>query len=111
MSVRALPMVLPVNFVLFEGAILVRTIPGTKLDAATAGAVVAFEVDSYAPDGAIGWSVVIQGEASEITDPEELARARATSLDSWALDGSADRYIRIEISTVSGRRFARQPLA
>jgi nitroimidazol reductase NimA-like FMN-containing flavoprotein (pyridoxamine 5'-phosphate oxidase superfamily) len=107
-SVGALPVVLPVNFVLFEGAILVRTIPGTKLDAATAGAVVAFEVDNYAADGAVGWSVVVQGEASEITDPEELARARATPLDSWALDGSADRYIRIDTSIVSGRRFVRQ---
>ena len=46
--------------------------------------------------------------ASEITDPGALARARATPLDSWALDGSADHFIRIEMSTVSGRRFVRQ---
>ena len=87
---------------------MLRTTPGTKLDAATSAAVVAFEVDSYVSDGSVGWSVVVQGVAAEITDPDELARARASPLDSWALDGSADRFIRIEMSKVSGRRFVRQ---
>ena len=41
----ALPVILPVNFLLQEDHILVRTGRGTKLDAATRNAVVAFEAD------------------------------------------------------------------
>ena len=59
----ALPTILPVNF-LFDGKrILVRTTVGTKLHAAAAGAVVAFEVDNFDPTYHSGWSVVITGTA------------------------------------------------
>ena len=46
-TIDALPAVLPVNFVVWNGSIVFRTVPGTKLDAAAAGDVVAFEVDGY----------------------------------------------------------------
>ena len=48
-SSGALPRVLPVNFRLDGGRILIRTARGTKLDAAAANAVVAFEVDDIDP--------------------------------------------------------------
>ena len=83
-----------------------RTIPGTKLDAATANAVVAFEVDSYAPDNTSGWSVLVQGVSSEITDPGELLTLAGIPLRAWALDDrTARRSVRIESSFISGRRF------
>jgi nitroimidazol reductase NimA-like FMN-containing flavoprotein (pyridoxamine 5'-phosphate oxidase superfamily) len=50
-SIGALPAILPVNLALVGASIVIRTVPGTKLDAATRRPVVAFEVDSYAPDG------------------------------------------------------------
>jgi Pyridoxamine 5'-phosphate oxidase len=62
-SIDALPAILPVNFVLLREQIIVRTVPGTKLDAAAAQAVVAFEVDSYDPGGKWGWSVLVLGLA------------------------------------------------
>jgi nitroimidazol reductase NimA-like FMN-containing flavoprotein (pyridoxamine 5'-phosphate oxidase superfamily) len=105
-SLRALPVILPVNFVLVGENIVIRTIPGTKLDAATANAVVAFEVDSYAPDGTTGWSVLVQGVSSEITDPRELLALAGIPLRAWALDDRiATRLVRIESSFISGRRF------
>lgn len=105
-SVRALPVILPVNFALVGENIVFRTIPGTKLDAATANAVVAFEVDSYAPDGTFGWSVLVQGVSSEITDRGELLALASIPLRSWALDDrTATRLVRIESSFISGRRF------
>ena len=57
----ALPTVLPVNFVLYEEAIVIRTSPGTKLDAATRNAVVAFEADSIDSVYHTGWSVSVTG--------------------------------------------------
>jgi uncharacterized protein len=106
LSIRALPAILPVNFAMVGSSIVIRTVVGTKLDAATRRAVVAFEVDSYAPDGSSGWSVLVQGPCSEITEPEELAALREIPLRAWAFeDGMASRFIRIETSFVNGRRF------
>lgn len=53
-TVEALPVVLPVNFRLLGDVVVFRTIPGTKLDAATNRPIVAFEVDSYEPNGQYG---------------------------------------------------------
>jgi uncharacterized protein len=107
-SIRALPAILPVNFVLVGAQILFRTIPGTKLDAAAAGAVVAFEADGFDPDGGSGWSVLVQGICSEVTDPEDLARFARVRLEPWAFGpGVADRLVRVDSSFISGRRFHR----
>lgn len=107
-TIDALPAVLPVNFVVVGPHIVFRTVPGTKLDAAATHAVVAFEVDSYAPDGSWGWSVMVQGFCSEVKGAAERAALAASPLRAWAFgDGVADRFIRVEVSFVSGRRFRR----
>jgi nitroimidazol reductase NimA-like FMN-containing flavoprotein (pyridoxamine 5'-phosphate oxidase superfamily) len=104
-TIDALPAVLPVNFVVHEGAVVFRTVPGTKLDAATAGAVVAFEADGYGTNlDPNGWSVLVRGVAREIADPADVAEARRLPLESWAWDGGADRFVRIELTVVTGRR-------
>jgi nitroimidazol reductase NimA-like FMN-containing flavoprotein (pyridoxamine 5'-phosphate oxidase superfamily) len=103
-TIDALPAVLPVNFVMFEGAVVFRTVPGTKLYAATSNAVVAFEADAYGSNGEPGgWSVLVRGIASEL-GPDELEAARRLPLESWAWDGSADRFVKIEPTLVTGRR-------
>jgi nitroimidazol reductase NimA-like FMN-containing flavoprotein (pyridoxamine 5'-phosphate oxidase superfamily) len=103
-TIDALPAVLPVNFVVSDGSVVFRTVPGTKLDAATSGAVVAFEADAYGTsEDPRGWSVLIRGVARELTDPAELAVARALPLESWAFDGQADRFVRVEPTLVTGR--------
>jgi uncharacterized protein len=104
-TIDALPAVLPVNFVMSEGAVVFRTVPGTKLDAATAGAVVAFEVDANGTaDSPGGWSVLVRGIAREVTDLSELAKARELPLEPWAWDRGADRFVRIEPTVLTGRR-------
>ena len=72
-SVGALPVILPVNFLLDRERILIRTGPGTKLDAATRDSVVAFEVDHIDPFSHGGWSVCLTGMAREVKDEAELA--------------------------------------
>lgn len=104
-TVDALPVVLPVNYTLVDGEIVFRTVEGTKLAAATARAIVAFEVDDYEPGGTSGWSVMVQGVSTEVTDPEELERVDRAGVDSWALDGVADRVVRIDTHVITGRRF------
>jgi len=104
LTARALPIVLPVNFALLDGNIVWRSAQGTKLNAAAAGFVVAFEADHYEADRKEGWSVMIQGLATVITNPEELDRAHDLELESWALDGTADRYIQLVPNIVTGMR-------
>jgi nitroimidazol reductase NimA-like FMN-containing flavoprotein (pyridoxamine 5'-phosphate oxidase superfamily) len=102
LSVGALPVVFPVNFALFDGDILIRTAAGAKLRAAATNAVVAFEVDQVDPVDHAGWSVMVQGVASEITDQATVARANRAPLVPWA--GQNGRYLRIACQVVSGRR-------
>jgi uncharacterized protein len=106
-GIGGLPAVLPVNFTVVGDRIVFRTVPGTKLDAATAHAVVAFEVDDYAADGSSGWSVMVQGLCAEVVDPAERALLAASPLRAWAFDDAATRFVRIDLSFVTGRRFRR----
>lgn len=107
-TVSALPVVLPVNFALADDAIVLRTIPGTKLDAATKRAVVAFEVDSYEPDGRSGWSVLVIGTAARVPD-SQVESVESLDIDAWPLDGHASNFVRIDLAHVTGRRFRRSP--
>jgi nitroimidazol reductase NimA-like FMN-containing flavoprotein (pyridoxamine 5'-phosphate oxidase superfamily) len=109
LSMQALPVVLPVNFSLFDNDIVFRTAAGTKFHAASQGAVLAFEADGYELDGMSGWSVLVQGASRVVNEPMELLQVGALTLEPWALDGAADRYVRIASSRVSGRRFRRNP--
>ena len=103
-SVGALPAAFPVNFALLDDDIVFRTSAGTKLSAAVDGAVVGFEVDRIDPVFESGWSVLIQGTSSLITDPDELEEARRLHLRPSA-PGERRHYVRIRSEFVSGRRF------
>jgi uncharacterized protein len=66
---------------------------------------VAFEVDGTDAATRTGWSVVVRGEAVEVTDPAELARLRGLPLYPWA-PGAKSRYVRILPALVTGRRIS-----
>jgi nitroimidazol reductase NimA-like FMN-containing flavoprotein (pyridoxamine 5'-phosphate oxidase superfamily) len=109
----ALPVVLPVNFVLDGERIVIRTVRGSKHDAAIHNTVVAFEADDFDPIEHTGWSVVVTGTSCELTDPDDVARAATLPLRRWAEDdGGRDRFVSISCDVVSGRRVAHPvPLA
>jgi nitroimidazol reductase NimA-like FMN-containing flavoprotein (pyridoxamine 5'-phosphate oxidase superfamily) len=104
-TVGALPVILPVNFATLGGSVIFRTVPGTKLSAATANSVVAFEADSYRDDGRSGWSVLVQGVASEVVDPRSVSASLAVLGAPWGVAESADRIVEVEVHMISGRRF------
>ncbi|MEO7572675.1 MAG: pyridoxamine 5'-phosphate oxidase family protein [Acidimicrobiales bacterium] len=99
----ALPAVFPVNFLLNGDQILLLTAEGSKLDAATRNAVVAFEADDFDPMYHSGWSVLVTGVAREITDSDELAALRHAPLARWAHNG-VERLMAISADMISGRR-------
>ena len=98
------PIALPVNFIVDRHTVVFRTDEGTKLDAAAAHRRVAFEVDGTDPAARSGWSVVVRGEAAQVTGPAELAALRRLPLRPWA-PGAKDRYVRILPAVLTGRRF------
>ena len=98
----ALPVVLPVNFVLDGDEIVIGTDRGTKLDAATRNAVVAFEADEIDATYHTGWSVLVTGMAREVTDREEIARMQGLPLAPWTR--SNGRFIAVSTEMISGRR-------
>jgi len=81
-TLRALPAVLPVNFVLDGDAVVFRTAPGSKLTAAVRNAVVAFQVDQIDPQTQTGWSVVVTRPSRG--DPRSR-RDRPTACEAEAL--------------------------
>jgi len=100
---NALPVVLPVNFVLLDDRIVIRTSRGTKLDAATRNTVVAFEVDEIDMVEQTGWSVLVTGVARELVAPDEIDEVSASPPARWA-PGPDGRYIAISTDMISGRR-------
>lgn len=101
LSVGALPVVLPVHYVVDGDRAVVRTGVGSKLAAAMRGAVVCLEVDEVDPERRTGWSVLVTGTAREVLG-EEAARL-ADLLDPWSPDGP-DHVVAISMELVSGRR-------
>ena len=90
---------------MYGNKILIRSVPGTKLDAALSGQVVAFEIDGFTDDGVAGWSVLVRGSADEVTDPEERAKAEEVEIHNYAFDEQPERIVLISTAGMSGRRF------
>jgi nitroimidazol reductase NimA-like FMN-containing flavoprotein (pyridoxamine 5'-phosphate oxidase superfamily) len=97
------PIVVPVNYLLDRHMVVIRTDEGAKLDAATRGVKVAFEIDWADDGGRSGWSVLVRGEAVAVTDPAELERLRDLPLSPIA-PGRRPNYIRVMPALVTGRR-------
>lgn len=94
--------IFPVNFLVNDHVIYIRSAPGSKLVDITQAPSVAFEVDGRGRR--TYWSIVVKGKAermsydSEIRESGVLTLSTLTSSVKW-------NYIRIAPVTVTGRRF------
>ena len=105
-SARALPTILPVNFVVMGQELLMLTGRGSSLDTATRDTVVAFEADGGDGVDHPGWSVVVTGVAREMA-PDEVGSVDVSRLRRWSpgRDRAGDgRLIAVSLDVVSGRR-------
>lgn len=103
-TMHALPAIQPVNHVIDDGDIIIRTHLGTAITMAVddRDAVVAYEADAIDPDDHLGWSVIIVGMARLIHDEGDITRYRRL-LRPWASD-TKDHLIRIRPELVNGFR-------
>jgi len=97
------PAVLPVNFAVVAGTIVVRTGEGTATDGHADGQV-AFEVDHIDEALSQGWSVLVRGRAHRVAHPAELQIVqRDAAIWPWP-GGDRDVYVRIIPDVITGRR-------
>jgi transcriptional regulator with XRE-family HTH domain len=97
------PIVLPVNFAVVAGTIVVRTDEGTAIDG-HADERVAFEIDHVDEALRQGWSVLVRGTAHRVAHPAELQNIRRdTTIWPWP-GGDRNVYVRIIPDTITGRR-------
>jgi nitroimidazol reductase NimA-like FMN-containing flavoprotein (pyridoxamine 5'-phosphate oxidase superfamily) len=97
---NAPPLVVPVNFVLDGEAVVFRTDYGSKFRLAVLReAPMSFQVDGLDPGQRTGWSVLLQGPATEL--PE--GATHGLRLQPFA-PGRKTHWVRIEPQSITGRR-------
>ena len=100
---KALPAVRPVNHLMDEGRIIIRTRLSTAISSVVAsaddGAVVAYEADDFDSQSQSGWSVVATGWAHRVNDPGQVSRYERL-LRPWV--NHADTVLAIEPHIVTG---------
>jgi len=102
------PVVLPVNYIVAGREILFFTAEGTKLQAATENATVAFEIDHFNAITRTGWSVLVIGPATERTEYALVRGAMAAGLRPWAT-GDRSHLVALSADIVTGRRILPHP--
>lgn len=96
------PVALPVNFVVQDRTVLLRTEPGNTLARhLSESATCAFEVDEIDPALHTGWSVLVRGSASVVRHLSPAPHARWPG--PWA-PGERHLLLRISPDELSGRR-------
>jgi nitroimidazol reductase NimA-like FMN-containing flavoprotein (pyridoxamine 5'-phosphate oxidase superfamily) len=97
------PVVLPVNFSVLGGSVVVRTSAGSLIEAHGDDRA-AFEVDHVDEVLCQGWSVLLLGQAHRVLQPGELRNVREAMVAGPWPDGERDVYVRIVPDQISGRR-------
>ncbi|MGO8863884.1 MAG: helix-turn-helix domain-containing protein [Acidimicrobiales bacterium] len=95
------PVALPVNFEYTQGEVVFST-DEAKAAAVEARNVVGFEVDRVDEAMSEGWSVIVTGQARQITDPEERRRLGSLDLVGWA-GGDRHSLVAIKPDEITGR--------
>ena len=97
------PEIFPVNYVVQRRTVLFRTAEyASKLFTVVMNARVAFEADDH--NVSEGWSVIVKGIAQVLNTSDEIKEAERAQLLPWTA-GDKPRYVRVEASEISGRRF------
>ena len=94
------PDIFPLNYAVDHGTVVFRSRAGTKVSAAVSEAPVALEADGYDAEKAEAWSVVIRGQAEEISSGADLIDTIDLPLFPWQA-GDKGRFIRIVPTTTT----------
>lgn len=101
------PHVVPVNYSVVDGALVLRTTPYSLLGSQVRGSMLALEVDHFDYEYQRGWSVVARGRAEMVTAAHELENIRATWNPNTWVAGARTLYLRMRWSELTGRQLGR----
>jgi nitroimidazol reductase NimA-like FMN-containing flavoprotein (pyridoxamine 5'-phosphate oxidase superfamily) len=103
------PRIVPLNYALIDGTIVLRTSPYSELAQHGIGKAAAFEIDEVDHTRQTGWSVVVAGTLEEV-EPADLESLRtAWGPQPWA-GGQRNLYLRLRWREISGRRLFGSPI-
>lgn len=101
------PHILPVNYSVVDDCVIIRTSPYSLLGTHAHGTIVAFETDVLDHERQRGWSVLVRGRASVITDEGRLDAIRLVwPPRPWAA-GQRTLHIGVRLDEVTGRQLGR----
>lgn len=103
-AVSGRPDIFPVNHILHDDSIYIRSAEGSKLVSVAINEWVAFEVDGYDQAKNVAWSVVVHGRAELVDNVDVDAFVADLPFSPWNT-APKNRFIRIEPTEVSGREF------
>lgn len=98
--------VLPVNHAVVDRSVVFRTTSGAKLNTALreSGNEVVYEADGWDASTRTGWSVLLRGAITLVSDEVERARLDRLEMRAWPDDRARRAWIRVEATRISGRR-------
>ncbi len=102
---QGVPDIVPVNYAVHDGYVLVRTGVGPKLQAAERGELLALEIDDIDEQTHTGWSVVATGPAERLRSRQIAALPDAVLPRTWA-NGPRFALLRFTLRRVEGRRLS-----
>lgn len=97
------PVVLPVNYLHRDEAIVFTTVSGTKWDAARQGVPASFEADGVDQEHRSGWSVLVRGHLSALEGDTAAASEAVEQLEPLP-GGRRAHVVRLSIDEITGRR-------
>ena len=96
------PVVLPVNYVLDQGTVLIQISPHSTLARHLRSAPASFQIDDFDDFNQTGWSVLVRGDAAHV-DNADLPADDEGRPHAWA-EGQRTFHVRITPHDISGRR-------
>jgi nitroimidazol reductase NimA-like FMN-containing flavoprotein (pyridoxamine 5'-phosphate oxidase superfamily) len=103
--------VFPINFVVDGNGVVFRTSEGTKLLESVISDLVAIEADDRDPVAGQAWSVVIKGVPELLERFDSIYAAQRLNIRPWIDDLPKNRFVRVIVHSISGRRFRAAPQA
>jgi nitroimidazol reductase NimA-like FMN-containing flavoprotein (pyridoxamine 5'-phosphate oxidase superfamily) len=97
------PRIVPMNFTVVGDRLIFRTKPDTEAGRCANRAQVAFEVDQVDEFLHAGWSVLVTGEANQITPRELQLLDIFQAPDPWP-EGERSLFLQLPLATMTGRR-------
>jgi len=102
-TIGALPVILPVRFVLDVGRVILCVGEGTVLERATDDNVVSLQTDGVDPMSGAEWSVSVIGVARHLTSADDVAASARLPLPRWSSE-LTPCFVAVSADQVSGRR-------